>query len=376
MNVEKFVEILGADFFAGVPDSLLKPLCNYLMNTYGVDYAHHVIAANEGCCCAVAAGVYLATKKIPVVYMQNSGEGNAINPLASLLNKKVYAIPIIFVVGYRGESGVHDEPQHVYQGEITLKLLEDMSVKSFVIGKETTDLEVKNAMSGFEKELADGRCVAFVIRKNALEYDKKASYQNKYAMKREDIIRHIVKYSQEDPVISTTGKTSRELFEIRESQKQSHKYDFLTVGSMGHASSIALGVALSKPNMKIWCLDGDGALLMHMGAMAVIASAAPKNLVHVVINNESHESVGGLPTAASKIDIAKIAEGCGYSYAAAVSSFEELDKELNLAKQRSGLTLIEAKAAIGARASLGRPTSTPIENKTSFMEYLSVGGGG
>ena len=268
MKVEKLVEIIGSDFYTGVPDSQLKALCNYLMNTYGIDEHHHVIAANEGNCTALAAGYHLATGKVPVVYMQNSGEGNIINPVASLLNDKVYAIPVVFIVGWRGEPGIHDEPQHIYQGEVTVKLLEDMDIKPFIIGKETTDEEVEAAMSEFKDILKSGKDVAFVIRKGALSYDEKVVYKNDNDMVREVIIKHIVAVTGEDPIISTTGKASRELFETRVANGQSHKYDFLTVGSMGHSSSIALGVAINKPDQKIWCVDGDGAVLMHMGSMA------------------------------------------------------------------------------------------------------------
>ena len=372
MKVEKLVQIIGSDFYSGVPDSQLKALCNYLMNTYGIDEHHHVIAANEGNCTALAAGYHLATGKVPVVYMQNSGEGNIINPVASLLNDKVYAIPVVFIVGWRGEPGIHDEPQHIYQGEVTVKLLEDMDIKTFVIGKETTDEEVEAAMAEFKSVLAQGKDVAFVIRKGALSYDEKVVYKNDNTMVREDIIKHIVKVTGEDPIVSTTGKASRELFETRVANGQSHKYDFLTVGSMGHSSSIALGVAINKPEQKIWCVDGDGAVLMHMGSMAVLGANKPKNLVHVVINNGAHETVGGMPTVAGSIDLVGVAKACGYPYAVKVESFEDLDKELQAAKERNELSLIEVSCSIGARDDLGRPTTTALENKENFMEYLKT----
>lgn len=370
MKAEKFTEILGADFYTGVPDSQLKALCNYLMNTYGIDPKHHVIAANEGNCTALAAGYHLATGKVPVVYMQNSGEGNIINPVASLLNDKVYAIPVMFVIGWRGEPGIHDEPQHIYQGEVTVRLLEDMGIKTYILGKETTEEELQEAMEDFESVLAEGKDVAFVIRKGALTYDGKVVYKNDNEMKREEIIRHIIQVSGEDPVVSTTGKASRELFELREAFGQSHKYDFLTVGSMGHSSSIALGIAAQKPDTKIWCIDGDGAVLMHMGAMAVLGSEHPGNMIHIVINNGAHETVGGMPTVAAGVDLPAVAKACGYPFAVSVDSFESLDSELKAAKARHALTLIEVKCAIGARDDLGRPTTTAKENKENFMEYL------
>lgn len=370
MKAETLANIIGADFYTGVPDSQLKALCNYLMNTYGIDKRHHLIAANEGNCTALAAGYHMATGKVPVVYMQNSGEGNMINPAASLLHEKVYAIPMIFIIGWRGEPGVHDEPQHIYQGEVTIKLLEDMGIRSFVIGKDTTDEEAGRVMQGYRKILAGGGNVAFVIRKDALSYDGKTEYENGNEMIREEIIQHIIKVSDKDPVVSTTGKASRELFEARALNGQSHQSDFLTVGSMGHSSSIALGVAVNKPDTKVWCIDGDGALLMHMGAMAVIGASSPENMIHVVINNGAHETVGGMPTVAGKIDIVALAQACGYPNAVSVDTYENLDRELKNAKERRGLSLIEVKCSIGARDNLGRPTITPVEGKEDFMEYL------
>lgn len=370
MKVENLVKIIGSDFYTGVPDSQLKALCNYLMATYGIDPKHHIIAANEGNCTALAAGYHLATGKVPVVYMQNSGEGNIINPVASLLNDKVYAIPVVFIVGWRGEPGIHDEPQHIYQGEVTVKLLEDMDIATFIIGKDTTDEEVEKAMESFRNILSMGKDVAFVIRKGALTDAPKVEYKNNNKMVREEIIQHIVKASGEDPIVSTTGKASRELFETRVANGQSHKYDFLTVGSMGHSSSIALGVAINKPEQRIWCVDGDGAVLMHMGAMAVMGANKPKNLIHVVINNGAHETVGGMPTVAAQIDLVAIAKACGYPNAVCVDTFEDLDKELEVAKGRNVLSLIEVKCSIGAREDLGRPTTTALENKQNFMEYI------
>lgn len=370
MKVEKLLEIIEADFYTGVPDSQLKALCDYLMNTYGIDQQHHIIAANEGNCVGLAAGYHLATGRVPVVYMQNSGEGNVINPLASLLNDKVYAIPMIFIIGWRGEPGIHDEPQHIYQGEVTVKLMEDMDVKTFIIGKETTEDELKAAMEIFRAFLKNGKQAAFIVRKGALEYDEKVVYKNDNTMMREEIIQHIVQVAGDEPIVSTTGKASRELFETRVANGQSHQYDFLTVGSMGHSSSIALGVALNKPDRKIWCIDGDGAVLMHMGSMAVIGANAPKNLVHIVINNGAHETVGGMPTVASNMDIVGIAKACGYLNAVSVDNFMDLDNQLIDAKAREGLSLIEVKCSIGARLDLGRPTTAASENKKIFMNYI------
>lgn len=370
MKVEDLYNIIGSDFYTGVPDSQLRALCDYLMDKYGIDSKHHIICANEGNSVALGAGYHLATGKIPVIYMQNSGEGNIVNPVTSLTNDNVYAIPQIFIVGWRGEPGVHDEPQHIYQGRITVKLLEDLDINTFVISSETTVEELKSVMASFNEQLNKGKSVAFIIKKGALVYDNKVSYKNDSTMKREEIIEHIVSFSKKDPIISTTGKASRELYEIRKHNNEGHQYDFLTVGSMGHSSTIALGIALNEPKKKIWCIDGDGAVLMHMGAMAVIGANNPTNLVHVVINNSAHETVGGMPTVADKINIVEIAKACGYKHCVSVNNLEDLDNELAYCKNSKELCLLEIKSSIGARSDLGRPKEKPYENKVIFMDNL------
>lgn len=363
MNLDFLEEF---EFFAGIPDSQLKALCDWLYNRYGVS-KQHIIAANEGNAVALAAGYHLATGKTPVVYLQNSGLGNIVNPAASLLNEKVYGIPCLFIVGWRGEPGLHDEPQHIFQGEITLNLLENLNIPAFVIDKTTTSEQLNSELDTFRKLFAQGKQAALVICKGALEYGEKITYSNDFKFTREEAIRHVLNAAGDNPVISTTGKASRELFELR----TDHKRDFLTVGSMGHSSSIALGIALSRPELKVWCIDGDGALLMHMGAMGVIGAFKPPNLIHVVINNSAHESVGGMPTAVGQMELPEIAKGCGYPYAARVETAEELDKALEAVKTRNELCLIEVRCAIGSRANLGRPTAAASENKKLFMEYLA-----
>lgn len=371
MKVEEFIKIIDADFYTGVPDSQLKPICNYLMACYGIDSKHHIIAANEGNCAAIAAGYYLATGKVPVVYLQNSGEGNILNPVTSLLHQKVYAIPELFIIGWRGEPGIPDEPQHIFQGEITRTLLDELEIASFVVTSETSGEEMRMIMKDFQGLFAQGRSAAFIVKKNAVTYDGKIIYKNSYKLKREEIIQKIVEAAEEDIIISTTGKASRELFEIRARNGQEHNHDFLTVGSMGHTSSIALGVAIQKPHKRIWCIDGDGAALMHMGAMAVLGAHKPENMIHIIINNESHETVGGMPTVAGSIDFVGIAKACGYENAFCVSDWDNLNEALVYVKEQKGLSLIEIKCAIGAREDLGRPTTTAAENKKNFMEYLS-----
>ena len=370
MRTEKFIDIVGADFYTGVPDSLLGAFCDCLMDLYGTDPVHHVVAANEGNAAAIAAGYHLATGKVPVVYMQNSGQGNIVNPLVSLLHEKVYAIPALLIIGWRGEPGIKDEPQHIFQGEITCRLLEDLGVRYSIVGPETTEEQLRLAMHGFRQLFTQGKDAAFVMSKGALDYDTRPGYRNTYQMEREEVIRHIAAVAGSDPVIATTGKAGRELFEIRTDNRQGHQSDFLTVGSMGHCSSIALGIAVQKPDTKIWCIDGDGALLMHMGALAVTGAASPENLVHVVINNGAHESVGGIPDAARDIDLAAVAKACGYEYTICVEQYEDLDTELERVKAGAGLCMIEAKCAIRSRSDLGRPDVGVRENKKEFMEYL------
>lgn len=372
MNITDFIrqiETLSIDFFAGVPDSQLKPLCNYLINTYGVS-KNHIIAANEGNAVALAAGYHLSTGKTPCVYLQNSGLGNIINPVASLLNDKVYGIPCVFVVGWRGEPELHDEPQHVFQGEVTLKTLEVMDIEYMVLDEKSTEEELSNKISEFRTLLRQGKSVAFVVKKGGLTYDKDVEYKNSNKELREELINTILEVAGEDIIVSTTGKTSREVFEIRENKQQSHQHDFLTVGSMGHSSAIALGIALNKPNTKVWCIDGDGAALMHMGSMALIGAKSPENYIHVLINNGAHESVGGQPTVSEYINFGQIAVGCGYKYAYIANSNIELKSVLKEINDKKGPIFIEVKSAIGSRDDLGRPTTTPTENKLAFMDYL------
>lgn len=369
MDITTFITNLSAHnitFFTGVPDSQLKALCDYL-NTESPQ--NNITAANEGNALALAAGYHMATGKTACVYLQNSGLGNIINPLASLTNDKVYAIPALLVIGWRGEPGVHDEPQHIFQGEVTLPLLEIMNIPYFILTKVTTEEELGTFLQEATVHFEQGRQCAIVVKKGALTFPE-AAYQNNNTLKREEAIETIVQYAENDILVSTTGKTSRELFEIRERDQQSHAYDFLTVGSMGHSSSIALGIAQNKPEKTVWCIDGDGAVLMHMGSMAVLGSKKPKNLIHVVINNGAHESVGGMPTVADTVNLPAIAEACNYPAVFSVSSKDELETVLASLDEQQKPVFIEIKSAIGSRSDLGRPTTTPVENKDALMAVL------
>lgn len=358
------------EYFAGVPDSFLKPVCDYLMETYGVSKSH-TIAANEGTAVGLAAGYHLATGKVPVVYLQNSGIGNLINPMTSLLHEKVYDIPCLFLVGWRGEPNTKDEPQHVHQGLVTIPMLELAGIQTFYLPKNTTEEDFAPQLTEIEHLLSQGKQVALVVSKDALDYPSKISYKNEYPHSRESILEAILQVSEHDPMVSTTGKTSRELYELREKKGQGHSYDFLTVGSMGHSSSIALALAEQKPDKTIWCLDGDGAMLMHLGGLALIGQRKPQNLIHILLNNEAHESVGGAPTISGDMDWQKIAEGCGYPETYKVRSLEELSALLPHIKASQTLTLVEVLCAIGSRDELGRPKESPKENKGSFMKHLT-----
>lgn len=360
----------GIDFFTGIPDSQLKPFCNFLMDSYGSS-DRHIIAANEGNCVGLAAGYYMSTGKPPCVYMQNSGLGNIVNPVTSLLNPKVYGIPAVFVIGWRGEPGLKDEPQHIFQGEITRELLDVLNIAHIVIGPETIEAELSAKMEEFSSILEKGNSVAFVVRNGGLKYNGKPDYKNNYNLVREKVIEQVVQATDEESVfVSTTGKISRELFEIREKYGQDHSHDFLTVGSMGHSSMIALGIAMNKPNTKVWCLDGDGAFLMHMGAVAVIGARSPKNYIHIVLNNEAHETVGGLPTVSSSVDFVGVAKSCGYKNAVQVKNEKELNEVLKTIECQEGPLMVEVLTAIDSRKDLGRPTTTTHENKENLMKYL------
>ena len=367
-----FIDTLGSygiDFYAGVPDSLLKNICAYIADNK--DAKHNIIAANEGAAVGLAAGYHLATGKIGVVYMQNSGEGNIINPLASLTDKEVYNIPVLLLIGWRGRPGVHDEPQHVKQGKVTTGILNTMGVNYDVLCKEE-DKAAKQIAKAVKTMKETGEVYALVIEKDTFEDYKLQSIEvNDLTMSREDAIQTVAAaLGPKDVIVSTTGMISRELFEYRAQKGEGHERDFLTVGSMGHASQIALGIAMEKDDRKVWCFDGDGATIMHMGSMAIVASKSPANYVHVVFNNGAHDSVGGQPTVGLKIDLPAVAKAVGYCDALSADSKESLAAALEKLKSMRGPVLLEVKVKKGNRKDLGRPTTTPIENKNALMVFL------
>lgn len=369
INVEDFVKYLNninIDFFTGVPDSQLSSFADYVEEN-----CENIIAANEGNALAIASGYNLSTGNYPLVYLQNSGLGNIVNPVTSLTHSEVYSIPVVYLIGWRGQPGVHDEPQHIKQGAITLDLLNLLDIKYTIISKETQFSELKETFENdFINQLSCGKSVAIVVSKGAFE-EYKIKKENNNILSREKAIQTIIDYlSEKDMVVSTTGKSSRELFEYREELKQGHGNDFLTVGSMGHSSSIALGVALNNPNKRIFCFDGDGAILMHMGSLALIGSMKPKNFHHVMFNNSAHESVGGLPTIMSDIDIDEIILACGYDMVYNAKSIGELKDVLPKFIEDNGPVFLNIDVNLKSRKDLGRPTTTPLENKLDFIEKL------
>jgi phosphonopyruvate decarboxylase len=362
---------LGLEFFTGVPDSLLKDFCAYVSDH--TSPANHVIAANEGGAVALAAGHYLATGRPGVVYMQNSGQGNAVNPLTSLADSDVFSIPMLLLVGWRGEPGIEDEPQHVKQGKVTLDLF-----KALQIGHEVLPETHEDAMAALQRAAEALKTTqspyALVVRTGTFAaYKLKSQIQTTYELNREGALRlALAAVTDDDIIVGTTGKTSRELFELRESAGRGHRHDFRTVGCMGHASQIALGIALARPDRRVYCFDGDGAVIMQMGGLAIIGSQKPANLRHVVFNNGAHDSVGGQPTVGFEIDISAIARACGYRDAWTAETSAEIAGALQRLADVEGPALLEIRVNKGARENLGRPTMTPAENKRELMEALGA----
>lgn len=375
MQAKSFIEQLqanGIDAYYGVPDSLLKNICAYI--TDYADASHHIITANEGNAIGLACGHYLATARPALVYMQNSGQGNCVNPLLSLMDGDVYSIPVLLLIGWRGEPGVKDEPQHLKQGKVTLTLLESMAIEYTILSPDECEAQqqIATACTYMQQQK---KPYALVVRKGTFEA---YSLQNKRAvaaeMRREEAICLVAEQLNEsDIIVATTGQISRELYEHRSRCQASHQSDFLTVGGMGHASSIAMGIALQKPERQIICMDGDGALIMHMGAMGIIGNSGLQNLKHIVFNNSAHDSVGGQPTIAERLNIGRIASSCGYTAVYKANTKEELLQIMPEFSAHKGIALLEIAVQCGARSDLGRPKERPTENKKAFMNFVEEG---
>lgn len=356
------------DFFTGVPDSLLKDFCAYVADHAAADA--NLIAANEGAAIALAAGHHLATGRCALVYLQNSGLGNALNPLVSLADSEVYSIPMLILVGWRGEPGKPDEPQHVKQGRTTRELLDCIGIPHEVLPTDAD--ETRNLVLRATKYMHENQS-PFAIVVSAGTFDKYAHVpvSSGFEMRREDAVRGVAsKVGTSATIVATTGKTARELFEYRSEAGDGHASDFLTVGSMGHASQIAMAIALERRDRQVVCLDGDGALIMHMGSLAISGTNGTKNFKHIVVNNGAHDSVGGQPTAGHDINICEIARACCYLSAERIVEPGDLDEAIDRLLQTDGPALLEIVTNTGARSDLGRPTISPIENKLSFMRNL------
>lgn len=361
------IEKHGVEFMLGVPDSLLKHF-----GSYAFDQGNTLIAANEGGALAIAAGYHLASGKIPLIYLQNSGFGNIVNPLTSLTDEEVYSIPVMIMVGWRGQPGTDDEPQHIKPGKTQEEQLKALDLPYTILSHDEQQAKKQLALAFDAMKRTSSPYVLLVPPNTFEEYTFEGDSKKKsYPLKREEALEKLIlKFDEDDIVVSTTGKTSRELFELREKHGQGHHRDFLTVGSMGHASQIALGIALQKKERSVFCIDGDGAMIMHMGALAIIGEQQPANFHHILINNGAHESVGGQPTAGFSVNFGKIAEGCGYKKTFRVDDLNSLDKTLDEFLASEGPVLLEIMTQTGARSDLGRPTLSPTENKSNFMQFL------
>lgn len=364
------LENMGIDTITGVPDSTLKQFCDGVQ-TYEGNLKHYV-TANEGAAVGVAIGTYLASGKPACVYMQNSGIGNMVNPLASLVNGDVYGIPMLFIVGWRGEPGVKDEPQHVFQGKITCELFETLAVAYSVIDKNTTEEEIDAILHEAGMMLERGEQFAMIVKKGTFEKEEPFVWENGNPMVREDVLGHILQALPRDTaIVSTTGKISRELYEQSDRLYGGHENLFMTVGGMGHASMIAFGVAKQRPDKTVVCIDGDGAALMHMGAMPFIASQAPENYYHIVINNRAHESVGAMPTGCQGTSFVQIAQAAGYQAAYKLETLEEVKQIGKHIGEEKGPVFIEIPVSLESRSDLGRPKESARENKEGFMAFLT-----
>lgn len=362
---------IGIEVIAGVPDSTLKQFCDGVQR-YPGGFRHYV-TANEGAAVGVAVGTYLASGKATCIYMQNSGIGNIVNPLVSLANEKVYGIPMFFIVGWRGEPGTKDEPQHVFQGEITCKCFDVLEVPYVVIDENTDLLKMQDILKRAEAVMAQNKQFAIIVKKGTFEAEKKIVWDNGYSLNREEVLGKLLEgISSEDCIVSTTGKISRELYEQSNRIRGDHDSLFMTVGGMGHASMIAFGIAEQRPDKKVFCIDGDGAALMHMGAMPFLAAQAPENFIHIIINNQAHESVGAMPTGCQGVELSSIAKAAGYLYAERVTTMEDVGRMIKDLKSRKGPAVYEIMVSLQSRSDLVRPSETAKENRDIFMKKLGV----
>lgn len=348
-KIVKKIQSEGVEFITGVPDTLLNDFCVYVEKNWPKD--KHVIAANEGNSIGLAAGYHLSTNTVPVVYMQNSGLGNTINPIVSLTHKDVYGIPLVLLVGWRGNPEVKDHAQHKKQGELTPVLMDDMDIPYKILEDDTQD-----TMNKFEWAIKTAKetnnAVGLIVKKGVLEKGEKEGFPDdlNYHLTREQAIDHIVGSLPEDTVyVAATGRATRELYEVRNNRGESKENDFLNVGAMGHTSSIALGIAIAKPEKLVVCLEGDSSAIMHLGALPTEGMVYPPNFLHVILNNGVHESVGGQESAGFNINLTEIAKNSGLlTVANSVKTKDEISNALKelLGKNKPALLDIHIKKGI------------------------------
>jgi len=361
---------LGYDFYSGVPCSFLKNLINYAINE--CDY---IMAANEGDAVAIASGAYLGGKK-SVVLMQNSGLTNATSPLTSL--NFSFKLPVLGFVSLRGEPGLQDEPQHELMGQITEKLLKLMQVKWDYL--EIDFALAKKQLRKADRYIAKGETFFFVVKKDTFDEVKLKdqslkTLQNKIKARssqkselptRRETLKVLTDLSEKDTVLlATTGKTGRELFEVAD--KDNHLY---MVGSMGCISSLGLGLALARPDKKVIAIDGDGAAIMRLGALTTNGYYQPANLLHLLLDNNTHDSTGGQATVSHNVDFVDQAAAVCYPISMSVNGLDELTKAIIKWKMHGGLTFIHLKIAKGSTKELGRPSIKPHEVKERLMKFI------
>jgi len=360
---------LGVRFFTGVPDSLLNDFCLYLVNN--IPDGQHVMAANEGNAIAIAAGNYIATGNIPLVYMQNSGIGNATNPLLSLTHNCVYGIPMVLVIGWRGDPSIDDHSQHKKQGELTPVLMKDMDIPYDILNADNTVIEKFKWAVAKAKEISSP--VALIVKKAILtEKIKKQVFPTSELMNREEAISHVIDVLGNNAIyLGTTGRATREVHEQVNAHQIETGHEFQNVGSMGHVSSVGLGIALAKPLQKVVVFDGDAAAVMHLGAFATNCRYKAGNLIHIVLNNGVNESVGGQPSSGFLINLTKIAEACGYQTPGHfIDTSEELQQFIQENQNNDMPLFVDVHVRQGIRNDMPKLNIDHQAQKYALMEFL------
>jgi phosphonopyruvate decarboxylase len=374
IDQNKFYDCLveaGVDFVTGVPDSLLNDFCKFTSSELPIQ--KHVIAANEGNAIALAAGHHLITGGIPLVYMQNSGIGNSMNPLVSLVNKEVYSIPLILLIGWRGDPSVKDHAQHDLQGKMTTGLMDLMNIPYKIIDVADDPFEIARWAVLEAKKINSP--VAIIAKNKVFSCGEKKTdleISDVLPLSREEAISCVLKSLPKDTIyIATTGRATRELYDLRLINNENHKNDFLNVGAMGHGSSIGMGMAIAQKERFVVCLDGDAASIMHMGAMTTAGKIASKNFIHIILNNGAHESVGGQQSAGFMINFTEIAKNCGYTtIGKPVKSESELCDAVKELSKKDGPLFIDIYIRKGIRSDLGPLKGSLAEMKKDFCSNV------